>query len=94
MSAVIPPFSFSSNLLQSLISHSKTVRAINGKLHPDGSYSTIQLQLEEQSNEPLESPSGDLVTFFGNIGKYMISNCCVRSKSKSQTFFLQHYIKL
>lgn len=55
MSAVIPPFSFLSNLLQSLISHPKTASAINGKLHPDGSYSTIQLQLEEQSNEPLES---------------------------------------
>ena len=40
--------------------------------------------LEEQVNEPLESPSGDLVTFFDNIGKYIISNYRVKSKkSKS-----------
>ena len=39
---VIPPYSFLSNLLQSLISGSKTVSAVNGKLHPGGSSPTIR----------------------------------------------------
>ena len=57
---------------------------MNGKLHNSGSYPTIQSWLEEQDNEPLESPPGDLITFFDNIGKYTINNYRVRSKkSKS-----------
>ena len=57
---------------------------MNGKLHTSGSYPTIQSWLEEQDNEPLESPPGDLITFFDDIGKYIINNYRVRSKkSKS-----------
>ena len=81
---VILPYLFLSNLLQSVVSGSKTVSAVNGKLYPSGSYPTIQSWLEEQGKELLESPPGDLVTFFDNIGKYIINNCRVRSKkSKS-----------
>ena len=57
---------------------------MNGKLHPGGSYPTIQSRLEEQCNEPLESPTGDLIPFFDNIGKYILNNYRIRSKkSKS-----------
>ena len=81
---VILPYLFLSNLLQSVVSGSKTVSAVNGMLHPSGSYPTIQSWLEEQGKELLESPPGDLVTFFDNIGKYIINNYRVRSKkSKS-----------
>ena len=48
------PYSFLSNLLQSIVSGSKTVSAVNGKLHPGGSYPTIQSWLEAQGKEPLE----------------------------------------
>ena len=57
---------------------------MNGKLHPGGSYPAIQSRLEEQCNEPLESPTGDLIPFFDNIGKYILNNYRIRSKkSKS-----------
>ena len=80
---VIPLYSFLSNFLQSLIFGSKAVSVVIVKLHSSDSYPTIQSQLEEQNNEPLESPAGNLVTFFDNIEKCMINNYCVRSKSKS-----------
>ena len=45
---VILPFSFLSNLIQSLVSGLKTVTRINSKVIPSGSYLTIQSWLEEQ----------------------------------------------
>ena len=45
---VILPFSFLSNLIQSLVSGLKTVTRINSKVIPSGSYPTIQSWLEEQ----------------------------------------------
>ena len=49
---LVLPYSFLFNIVESLISGSKTVTAINGKLHPCGSYPTIQGWLEEQGSEP------------------------------------------
>ena len=81
---LVLPYSFLFNIVESLISGSKTVTAINGKLHPCGSYPVIQIWLEEQSSSPIKSPAGDIVTFFDNIGKYIINNYQVfSSKSKS-----------
>ena len=74
------PYSFLSNLIQSLISGSKTVTRVNSKVIPSGSYPTIQSWLEEKGKEPLESPSGDINTFFDNIRKYIIKNYHVWSK--------------
>ena len=77
---VILPYAFLSNLIQSLVSGSKTVTRINRKVIPSGRYPTIQTWLEEQGKEPLETPSGDIISFFDNIGKYVIKNYCVWSK--------------
>ena len=74
---VILPYSFLSDLIQSLVSGLKTVTRINSKFIPSCSYPTIQLWLEEQGKEPLETPSGDIISFFDNIGKYIIKNYCV-----------------
>ena len=81
---VILPYSFLLNLIQSLVSGSKTVTRINGKIIPSGSCPNIQSRLEEQGKEPLETPSGDIILFFDNIGKYIIINYRVWSK-KSKT---------
>ena len=71
---VILPYSFLSNLIQSLVSGSKTVTRINGKVIPSGSYSTIQSWFEEQGKEPLKTPSEDMISFFDNNGKHIIKN--------------------
>ena len=44
----------------------------------------IQSWLEEQGKEPLKTQSRDIISFFGNIEKYIIKNYCVWSK-KSKT---------
>ena len=62
------PYSFLKYLLQSLIPELKTVTTVNSKLHPSGSYAVIQRWQEEQGSDPLDSPCGDLITFFDNIG--------------------------
>ena len=71
---IILPYSFLINLEQSLVSGSKTVTAVNGKISPGDSYTSVQKWLNEQGNEPLKLPDGDLVTFFDNIGRYVIQN--------------------
>ena len=91
---VILPYLFLSSLLQSVVSGSKTVSAVNVKLHPSGSYPTIQSWLEEQGKEPLESPPSYLVTFFDNIGKYISNNYrSDQRKVNLQILFLQRCIK-
>ena len=71
---IVLPYSFLINLEQSLVSGSKTVTAVNGKISPGDSYTSVQKWLNEQGNEPLKLPDGDLVTFFDNIGRYVIQN--------------------
>ena len=79
---VILPYSFLSNLIQSLVSGSKTLTRIKGKVIASGSYPNIQSWLEGQGKEPLETPSGDIISFFDNIGKYIIKNYRVLSKKE------------
>ena len=78
------PISFSSNFIQSVISGSKTVTEMNGKLSPGGGYSTFLKWFTENGKIPLESPSGDIVTFFDNIGKYIYKLYQI-SKNKAPT---------
>ena len=81
---IVLPYSFLKISLQSRISGSKTVTTVNGKLHPSGSYPVIQRWLEGQGSDPIDSLCGDLITFFDNIGKYVIDNYRVNyKKSKS-----------
>ena len=80
---IILPYSFLMNLEQFLVSGSKTVTAVNGKISVGGSYTSVQKWLNEQGSEPLKSPDGDLVTFFDNIGRYIIQNYRVWTKKSS-----------
>ena len=76
------PIAFSSNLVQSAVSGSKTVTEMNGKLCPSGGYSTYLNWFNENGFHPLECPIGDIQTFFDNIGKYILKMYQV-SRSKA-----------
>lgn len=70
----ILPHSFVSNLIQSFISKSKIVTTINGKIYPAGGYSSYLTWLKDVGSEMLKSPTGDVETYFDNIGKYIVRN--------------------
>ena len=65
------PMSFLSNLVQSLVSGSKIVSLLNGKLTPGGSYSTYLNWLKEVGNQKLVCPKGDVQTYLDNIGNIL-----------------------
>ena len=71
------------NLEQSLVSGSKTVTAVNGKISAGGSYTSVQKWLNEQGSEPLKLFDNILVTFFDNIGPYVIQNYRVWTKKNN-----------
>lgn len=54
--------SFVASLIQSFISGSKTVSALNGKLSPSGSYTSYLNWLKENGSEALSCPPGDIET--------------------------------
>ena len=71
------------NFEQSLVSISKTVTAVNGKISAGGSYTSVQKWLNEQGSEPLKLSDNILVTFFDNIGPYVIQNYRVWTKKNN-----------
>ena len=71
------------NFEQSLVSISKTVTAVNGKISAGGSYTSVQKWLNEQGSEPLKLFDNILVTFFDNIGPYVIQNYRVWTKKNN-----------
>ena len=71
------------NFEQSLVSISKTVTAVNGKISAGGSYTSVQKWLNEQGSEPLKLFDGILVTFFDNMGPYVIQNYRVWTKKNN-----------
>ena len=71
------------NFEQSLVSISKTVTAVNGKISAGGSYPSVQKWLNEQGSEPLKLFDNILVTFFDNIGPYVIQNYRVWTKKNN-----------
>ena len=71
------------NFEQSLVSISKTVTAVNGKISAGGSYTSVQKWLNEQGSEPLKLFDGILVTFFDNIRPYVIQNYRVWTKKNN-----------
>ena len=71
------------NFEQSLVSISKTVTAVNGKISAGGSYTSVQKWLNEQGSEPLKLFDGILVTFVDNIGPYVIQNYRVWTKKNN-----------
>ena len=66
------PYNFVSNLNQSFISGSKMVTVLNGKLSPGGGYTTYLTWLKEIGSKVLICPTGDIITFIDNIGKYIL----------------------
>ena len=60
--------------MQSIVSGSKLVTNLNGKLYPGGSYSTYLEWLKVIGRDPLPCPTNDIVTFIDNIGRYIVKN--------------------
>ena len=66
---LVLPFSFLGNLVQSCISGSKMVKAVNGKTAPTGGCSTYKRWIEEKGSSPIVSMGGTIDIFIANIGK-------------------------
>ena len=56
------------------------VSALNGKITPGSGYSTYKRWLELPGKDKLVCPENDAITFFDNIGKYVIKNYRVSSQ--------------
>ena len=67
---LILPHSFLANLVETFISGSKAVTAINGKILPSASGTTYRKWLNE--NKKNVDPNCDLDVYFDNIGKYIV----------------------
>ena len=79
---VILPHCFMMNLVQSFISGSKIVSTINGKSTPCASYTTYKKWICDRGLKPNVCPKGDVITFFDNMGKYIIKDYRVLSTKK------------
>ena len=77
---LVLPHCFLVNLLQSFVSGSKTVSALNGKVLPSAGYHTYKTWVEHVGADPIKCPSNDLITYFDNVGKYVIKSYNVSSK--------------
>ena len=71
---IILPHCFLINLVQSFVSGSKTVSVLNGKVTPSCGYELYKNKLELKGSYKLVCPKNDVITFFDNIGKYVIKN--------------------
>ena len=79
---LILPHCFVANLVQSFISGSKVVSTINGKIAPSGSYPSYKKWIKNVGSEHIECPPADLVTFYDNMGKYIVKDYRVLSSEK------------
>ena len=80
---VILPHCFLMNLVQSFISGSKVVSVINGKAAPGASYTSYKKWIADTGEQPVNySKYGDVITFFDNIGKYIVKDYRVLSSKK------------
>ena len=77
---LVLPHCFLVNLLQSFVSGSKTVPALNGKVLPSAGYHTYKTWVEHVGADPIKCPSNDLITYFDNVGKYVIKSYNLSSK--------------
>ena len=71
---LILPHCFMLNLVQSFTSGSKTVTNMNGKVTPGACYTTYKSWLSEQGKHCITCPDGDLITFYDNMGKYIVKH--------------------
>ena len=59
------------NLIHKQVSGSKTVAAVNGRVMPGGSDTTLRDWWNFQGLAELSMPpAGDIVVYFDNVGKY------------------------
>ena len=65
------PHHFLCNLMQSSISGSKTVAAVNGKFSPSASYTSYHNWIPEVSTKTFAQIECDIDFFFDNLGKYL-----------------------
>ena len=78
---LILPHCFLTNLVQSFVAGSKTVSAINGKTSPSASYTTYKNWILEKGSEAVTCQSkNDIITFFDNVGKYVVKGYRVSSE--------------
>ena len=83
---LVLPHTFTSNLLQTVTSGSKTVTEVNGKISPAASDTTYRTWFYNQGLEKLATPKGNVDVFIDNIGKYIEKNYRVSaSKNSSPT---------
>ena len=54
--------------------------ALNGKVLPSAGYHTYKTWVEHVGADPIKCPSNDLITYFDNVGKYVIKSYNVSSK--------------
>ena len=76
---LVLPHCFLINLIQSFVSGSKTVSTLNGKVTPSCGYTTYKKWLDVQGKDEVKCPEGDIITYYDNIGKYIIKNYRVLS---------------
>ena len=80
----ILPHCFMLNLIETFISGSKTVTALNGIVLPSASDTTYRNWLKEQGKNKLETPQGDIYVFVDNIGKYIVKNYRIKSDQNNK----------
>lgn len=77
---LVLPYRFLVNILQYFVSSSKTVSALYGRVTPEASYSTYKKWVNANGKKALKRPKDDQVTFFDNIGKYVLKNYSMSSQ--------------
>ena len=77
---LILPYCFLINLLQSFISGSKKVSALNTKVTPGAGHTTYKSWIKNFGSNKIECPLDDTVLYFYNIGKYVIKIYCMTSQ--------------
>ena len=77
---LVLPHRFLVNILQYFVSGSKTVSALNGRVTREASYSTYKKWVNANGKKVLKCPKDDQVTFFDNIGKYVLKNYSMSSQ--------------
>ena len=80
---LVLPHSFMTNLIQTFISGSKTVTALNGKLLAGGSDTTYRIWLRQNAEE-MELPSEDSDIFVDNVGHYVVKSYRVSQEKNAK----------
>ena len=69
--------------MQSFVSGSKIVSVLNGKVTPSCGYKLYKNWLKLKGSYKLVCLKNDVITFFQNIGKYVIKNYRAFASNKS-----------